>query len=207
MNGWTAIPDKDIFTHCFGGTIWHVSDPKPLAGGPTLLLSLDLTDPKLADLQIKELSTLPVCSYINCDVWIEPQHFQIRPDKSDIILVRRSTNFTTILDGNLAYPNPLPKTQFSLRPISFEQGDDSSVDSFVGGSSFIRILGPILWLQGVESQICDCGNEQKYVSSIGYDFPFVTGFVADRPFFIGEAALYFFLCPDCLILSVISQST
>jgi hypothetical protein len=213
MKGWIATPGADNFAHCFGGTDWTVIDADEMAGGPTLLLNLDLADPKLANLRIEKLEMLPICSYINIDLWIEPQYFQIKPELCQVVMVRRSSRYTTIFDRNLRYPNPLPRRSISLRPMSdFEMAVSDAdhgraVDSFVGGRSFIRICGPPLWLQDPEAGVCICGEKQLFVCSIGYELPDTVGSLSDHSFFIGEAALYFFLCGECLILSVISQST
>jgi hypothetical protein len=92
-------------------------------------------------------------------------------------------------------------------PLS-EQEYWKAVDDFVGGNSFIRILGPPVWLEEPVEVDCTCGLSTRYISSIGYESPKDSGgIVGGEPFFIGEGALYFFLCDSCLITTVISQST
>jgi hypothetical protein len=213
MNGWIAQIGASDYSHSFGGQGWTVRDSQQIADGPSLMLDLDLSDPKFSELLVDGLDRLPICSYINCDLWIEPQHYQISPEHSNVTLIQRSTKYTTILDEGLRFPNPLPKKQLSLREMTEEEkpinkGDyDRAVDSFVGGESFIRVLGSPLWLQQPESSRCLCGQEQRYVCSIGYENMTSSSFLDNRPFFIGEAALYFFLCSKCLILTVLSQPT
>lgn len=213
MNGWIAELDNTHFSHCFGGHDWIVCDPEAMAGGPTLLLCLDLDDPRLDFLAIEGLKSLPICSYINCDLWIEPQHYEIKPDSKQLVLLERSNTYTTILDATLSYPNPLPRKSISLREMNdVESGQAQedywkACDTFLGTSSFIRILGKPLWLQRANIPHCGCGIEQTYICSIGYDYPELSGLIEKRSFFIGEAALYFFLCKSCKILTVISQPT
>jgi len=215
--GWIAELGIENYNHQFGGDTWEVLDKNPLSDGPTLLLVLDLKDPRLSELHTGSLKSLPICSYINCDVWGDPQHFKILPNENKTILVKRSENFRIILDDDEKFPNPLPAKPLKLREMFDSEIDvDENVDeeaywqareTFVGGSSFIRILGDPLWLQFPESPLCLCGKEEKYVCSIGYEVYDSRGIIDDRAFFIGEGVLYFFLCFDCLILTCLSQST
>ena len=153
------------------------------------------------------------CSYINCDLWIDPQHFQISVDSKKVDLIKRSNFYTTIFNEDEKYSNPLPEKQLKLREmtnsefVTSEENYWSVCDTFIGGASFIRVLGLPIWIQNPEKSICLCGQEQKYVCSIGYDVAQPTNILGNNSFFIGEGALYFFLCSECLILSVLSQST
>lgn len=213
MDGWIAQLGIGDFNHGFGGDDWVVRDSEGINGGPSLILSLDLADPKLNSLRTSGLKILPIVSYLNCDIWIYPQHFKIIPDLNQVYMIGRSATFTTVLEGELSFENPLERKSFFLRDMTAEElgvGDDNywkACDSFVGGASFIRILGPPLWLQGAEKVHCFCGKEGSYVCSIGYDIANPTGFVSEKAFFVGEGALYFFICSHCSVLSVVSQGT
>lgn len=80
-------------------------------------------------------------------------------------------------------------------------------DDFLGGVSFVRILQP-LWMQDAEEHVCSCKAPMTFVACIGnQSYDAADGIVDGRPFFIGEAALYFFLCPNCMSILVTSQST
>jgi len=212
MNGWIAQLGVGDFPHYFGGSGWCVNDTKEIAGGPTLLLDFDLRDPRFRSLSLTGLDRLPITSYINCDLWIEPQVFQIIPETSDVVLLQRSNRRTTIFEGSFRFPNPLPQQPISLRDMttieSAVEGDDywQACDTFLGGGSFIRVFGPPIWLQRTETPRCQCDREQEYVCSLGYSQPNdVTP--NELGFFIGEAALYFFVCTNCKKLTVLSQPT
>lgn len=213
MDGWIAQLGSDEFSHCFGGSDWSVTDPNEIFGGPSLLLNLDLSDPRLGPFKSEELRTLPICSYINCDLWIEPQRYKFVPESNEVVLTHRSSRYTTVLEPPLSYENPLTKKPVVLRRMTQEELVTSEsdywkvCDTFLGGSSFIRILGYPLWLQRPENPSCSCGKRPLYVCSIGYDYPLSTGFTGERPFFIGEAALYFFFCRECREVVVLSQPT
>lgn len=211
--GWIAELGREEYNHQFGGNEWKIQDNKEIAGGPTLLINLDLSDPRLSQLHIDKLHSLPICSYINCDLWSKPQHFKILPDDKKVVLIEHSKHSSITLNNEEMFSNPLPATWIKLRQmieseIPFdEESYWEACDTFIGGSSFIRILGEPLWLQSPEEPVCFCGNEQKYFCSIGYETNEPLGVLKDKLFFIGEAALYFFLCAKCLIVSVLSQST
>jgi len=210
--GWLALPGKGLFKHRFGGESWQVIDPHPLFGGPTLLLTLDLADPALKSLHCRGLSELPLPSYIDCDLWLYRQDFLLRPQSREIIVTRRSDP-NDAPEPDCMFPNPLPEKTLQLKKMKQSEYpiDENSYwricDDFLGGPGFIRVLGPPIWLQYLENIDCTCGAAMDYVASIGYEFgDNLSGFIEKEPFFIGEAALYFFFCKQCGLISVISQS-
>lgn len=210
-DGWIAVAGKDSYKHAFGGELWPIRDPYSIGGGPHLLLTLDTSDPKLGDLTGIDSRFLPLCSYINCDVWTERQAYNFDPIAREIQFLSHVKDDVYCLPDDLAFDSHLPMVPLSLRAMSetelvCSEGDYwEASDDFVGGGSFIRVLGPPLWLQNQELIKCSCGRAAQYVCSIGYEHPEDYGITGQRPFFIGEAALYFFLCPDCRVVVVISQ--
>lgn len=211
--GWIASPIQDGFIHTFGGERWILEDENPVGDGPHLIISLDLNDPRLSSLQSARSDFLPVCSYINSDVWVRPQSYTFASQRRTVFYLNHSDNDVYALPSSLAYENPLPEGIFGLREMTqTELGlteDDywKASDTFIGGQSFIRILGPPIWLQGEEVVECTCGESASYFCSIGYEFPEDYGFLGGAPFFIGEGALYFFICFDCTRIEVRSQSS
>jgi hypothetical protein len=210
--GWIAELGKDKFNHKFGGDSWTIVDPDSLQEAPTLLLTFDLADPRLESIDAKDLVEIPLPSYINYDLWIEPQHYKIQPESRHAHLVKRGHSFTTRLEDS-RYPTPLPEKPLTLREMdASEYGLDdkdywAACDTFVGGPSFIRVLGKPLWLQNAIDSVCLCGVPQAFICSIGYDVAKPSQLIDEGHFFVGEAGLYFFLCCHCLIVSVISQPT
>ena len=212
--GWIAELGKDAYRHRFGGLSWRAIDPNAVYGGPTLLLVLDLADPKLANLMARDIDELPLCSYINCDVWHSTQAFQINPGTRTVTLISRQNDSPLPLESEDQFPNPLPEQYITLRPMNDDEipADKDSYwkacDSFLGGTAFIRVLGPPVWLQYVETHKCACGLPMDYICSIGYEqYDKPAGFVPNKPFFVGEAGLYFFLCNTCLKIAVTFQSS
>jgi hypothetical protein len=59
-------------------------------------------------------------------------------------------------------------------------------DSFVGGNSFLRVLGPPIWLQWVEEEICGCGRVMHYFAGIGYEDWNSSGTFLEEEPFIGQ---------------------
>ena len=212
--GWIAQIGTDNYNHRFGGKSWKTLDSTGICEPPTLLINLDLNDPKLLTLRFDDLDELPLCYSINCDALVRPQRFQIEPKSHTITLIEIATDSPERLPADGLFPIPLHETRVSLRPMEFDdyptdiETYDRACERFVGGNSFIRIMGPPLWLQSVEVETCTCGSEMIYVASIGYESSHnPTGFIPGGVFFLGEAALYFFLCKSCLTTMVISQST
>lgn len=209
--GWIAKPGEDQFAHIFGGGSWDVSDKNTALPKPALVMALDLKDPRISLPKIDGLHSLPICSHINCDAWTKTQTYQINPANRSITLASENDSFFQ-LDKIDRFPNPLPETRIALDKMDREDYpiDEETYwkacDGFLGSSSFIRVLGPPLWLQWVDEPGCECGLSMEYICSIGYEnYQHPGGLIPDRPFFIGEGALYFFLCPRCLRVVVTSQ--
>ena len=77
--GYIVQPGQDEYDHWFGGDRWRVIDPDSFCGGPTLLLTLDLSDPRLAALHAPGLPELPFGSYIDSSVWDKRQVYRVEP--------------------------------------------------------------------------------------------------------------------------------
>jgi hypothetical protein len=209
--GWIASLGEDKFAHTFGGSSWDLYDVNNKCRKPTLLINLDLRDPRIILPKIAALPLLPICSHINNDAWTTRQIYQIDPTTKTITLSAEGGSRQPLDDEDL-FPNPLPEKRIRLDKMSAEDYPLNekmywkACDRFLGSTSFIRVLGPPLWLQWVEKEHCECGLPMEYVCSIGYeDYEHRSGLIPDRSFFIGEAALYFFVCTHCLKAAVISQ--
>jgi hypothetical protein len=210
VQGWIAQLGTGPFTHRFGGNSWGVSGEDAIM--PSLLLTLDLTDPRLYALKVTGLDQLPLASYVNSDGWAGKQVYQVDPDHRCVRLATREVPVPLGLPSELAFPMPLPEHRLILREMSMSElpiDEDAywrACDSFLGGQSFLRILGPPLWLQEPEALRCTCGRDLQYVAAVGYEnYDSQDGYISGRAFFIGEAALYFHLCKACLQIVVISQ--
>lgn len=212
--GWIAEIGSSDWHHRFGGESWQVIDPEPAFGGPTLLLTTDTRQPGLDALRIPACDELPLASYANCDIWVGKQVFRISPKERQLYLISREISLPTPLSEEHRFPSPLPERSLQLRPMrdheipSDEQMYWRACDSFAGGDAFIRILGPPLWVDEPVEVACLCGVSAGYVASIGYEnYARPSGLLDRQPFFLGESALYFFLCQKCQLLTVVSQST
>ncbi|MEW6738203.1 MAG: hypothetical protein AB1489_43415 [Acidobacteriota bacterium] len=212
-NGFIAELGKELFNHKFGGDSWKITCGNSV-DTPILLITLDLQDPKISFLKMDGLSELPLSSYINSDIWYKRQIYKINPSRQTIIEVSVEVTSPKLLDETVWFPNPLPEKPLKLR--AMDQSDYPTNEdryweireSFLGGNSFIRVSGPPLWLEYIEIETCECGASMEYITSIGYeDYNNPSGIIDDQPLFIGESALYFFLCRSCLIFHVTSQST
>jgi hypothetical protein len=204
--GYAVKLGKRFFNHSFGGTEWLVIDKNKSFEGPSLLLTLDLNDPYLKKLGNDKISLLPLCSYLNCNIWEEEQIFQIFPDKHEVHLLSKTITNPEPCIGEAKLPNPLPKREVHLQELAIkdypinENSYWKACDDLLGGNEFIRILQPI-WLQNFEKHNCLCGQEMIFIACIGYENHLIkNGFLGDIPFFLGESALYFFFCDKCLIV-------
>ncbi|MBV2132660.1 hypothetical protein KRX52_07560 [Pseudomonas sp. MAP12] len=208
------VGEQSSYNHRFGGSSWKVIDPQPLEDGPALLLVLDLTDPRLSAMAAKHRYELPVCSYINSDLWVEEQVYRFDEESKTVWLVHKTSNECYTLPEEDRFPTPLPETRIALRelqPAELPLDEDSywrNTDDFLGGSVVFRVMGSPLWLDAPEEVKCSCGRHMTHIVGIGYENwngPF--HFLDQIPFFLGEAALYAFACPVCPELRVISQPT
>lgn len=200
------------YRHFFGGSRWTVVDDEVIGNGPTLILTLDLADPRVSSLRNAQCTKLPLCFYLNC-TGIGDQEYRIDVDKHQVQLTNKDCTRPEILSRECALPTPLPEKRIVLqdmdkfeRPVS-ESAYWNCCDSFLGGDGVIRVLGPPVWLEWMEEHACRCGQKMEYVCSVGYevDNPHRT-LLDDGPFYPGEVAHYFFFCRYCLRLAVLLQS-
>ncbi|WIG80090.1 hypothetical protein KFZ68_08055 [Photobacterium damselae] len=213
--GYIVEPDNTSgYKHRFGGSSWEVVDDQPVEDGPALLIVLDLSDPKLSGLGISSVNELPICSYINSNIWVQDQVYKVSESTKEVSLLSRKELSAKILDSEDRMPNPLPEKLIDLREMKDSEypiDEDSyweNTDDFLGGQSFFRVAGAPLWLQEPKKVSCSCKAEMKYVMSIGYEGwggPFK--YIESEPFFIGESALYAYFCDSCSELRIISQTS
>lgn len=214
--GWIAEVGEDSYCHKFGGSSWNLVSTitQELHDAPTLLLNLNLNDSRLNSLSIPLLAELPICSFINSNAWENKLVFEIIPHSHTVKLVSLGLEHLADYGEEDQLPIPLPEKRIRLRAMKEEdyplneQMYWNNWDKFIGGPSFIRVLGPPIWLQWVEKEACECGVLMKYVCSIGYESSErPSGLLNSTPFFRGEGAQYFFLCNNCLKIAAIFQST
>ncbi len=214
--GFVAVSGSDGFEHYFGGYSFPVIKGPAKWGKSIQLLTLDLTDPRLSAIKFQGLDELPLVCYLNVTCMPDRQDFQISPRDRRVTVLHVSSTRGELFPEEDRLPNPLPRTALRLRAMTPDEHplDEESFyaasDTFVGGDAFIRVLGPPIWLYDVEIVKCrKCRQKMTYVASIGYErYDRPSGFISDnRPYFPGEFATYFFLCPLCLVTTVTIQTT
>lgn len=208
------VGEQSPYNHRFGGSSWKVVDPHLVEDGPALLFVLDLSDPRFSSLATRHRCELPVCSYINSNLWVGEQVYRFDEKSKTVWLVHKASGECYMLPTDDRFPTPLPETKIALRELKQAElplDEDSywrNTDELLGGSAIFRVMGTPLWLDTPQEVKCSCGRHMTHLASIGYENwngPF--HFLGQVPFFIGEAALYAFACPQCPELKVISQST
>ena len=212
--GFTATPTNENFGHTFGGQSYRIQMNGPSEDSPTLLLSLDLSADELASMRgfFGSCLRLPIVSFVNSDAWTNTQeyvfgnHDQTIEWKTDVARMEMQNPEDRL-------PNPLPERRMKLSPMDStdlplqEEGYWRIGDDFLGGKKFIRIFGSPYWLQDEVIETCPCHKSMICAVSLGYELPEQAGLFCEKPFFIGEAALYFFVCFDCRRVRVVWQST
>jgi hypothetical protein len=217
--GSIAEPGEDEYQHRFGGDSWRVVDPDSVFGGPTLLLTLDLADPRLAVIRTPGLDEIPLASYLDCDANNGDQRFRIEPETRTLTMVAREKEVPKSYSEEYRFPNPLPETRLRLRPMTLgdwpidEESHDRIENRFLGGPDFIRVLGPPLWVEeSLEGVKCTCGKPMRYLCGLGYDDrPTRSGepsaFVAGAGFMALDGAFQFFLCQQCREILVMTDAS
>jgi hypothetical protein len=210
--GYIAIPGQGEFRHRFGGESWHVKDSKTPQVTARLLLTLDLNDPALTSLRPDALNELPLCSVVEHDINPCDQLFHIEPAGRTVTCIQRDSEVPS--RGRLARHLRLEEKPLTLVPMTEEDIPVSeeaywrASDHFLGGSRFIRVLGPPLWLYAAESITCLCGRRMQYVAALGYESrPPYSQLREDGPVFFGEMAFYWYLCDRCANVAVTAQSS
>jgi len=174
-----------------------------------VLLNLSIKEMDCAFLNTS-VNSIPIVGFINSNLWENGFSYNF-DDKKKII-----NQFDLIIKDPYTYD---VKDQLELiqSSISFETldseniGDNEdeywkSIDSFLGGNKFIRVLGNPLWVNDpIQSMRCNCNKVTDYICSIGYEISESSKFVKTGCFFIGECAKYYFLCAHCKKIYMIPQ--
>lgn len=152
--GYILETDKiSKYKHIFGGESWSYLDKNPLNDKPILLFVLDLKDSKLSFLRVDGLEEIPIFSYLNSDLWYQPQIYKINPEDKSVFFTDKKNHIEYMQSDEDKIMNPIPPKCVSLREMKLSEyvtDEDSywkNSDEFLGGDSFIRILGEPLWIQ------------------------------------------------------------
>jgi hypothetical protein len=194
---------------------WTVNGPLDDAyGPPALILTLDLTDPRLAEVKSKNKGCreLPLFSYINGMVE-SVQRYTVDYTTHTVRFFKAEPLNGTI-EPLAICSNPLPTCKLKLRPMKKAELPTSEAaywkacDTFCGGDGWLRVGGEPLWLYEAEENWSSKGRPMKYVAAVGYDANRNSPFL-DEPgqLRFGEMALYFFVSKDLSEVVVSSQPT
>ena len=208
-----SLRETDGRGHRFGGECWCIQGYLGHPDRPAELMTIDFSDVALEQAGLGFSGCIPLCSYVNSRVWEAEQVYRFE-DNGTVTFLGRPAGCDEMQPKACRLPVPLPERGLELRPM---QADEMPVDeeaywrlcdAFLGGDGFIRILGAPLWMQDPQPVVCTCSSQMTHVLSLGYE-PYGGPYTVfpDQPFFLGEAALYFFVCIDCSIVRVLSQSS
>lgn len=200
-------------TTILGGDGWALAGRKCDAD-PALLLTLDwqlIADHAPFDLQIREI---PLFSHVNCDHLDTVQEFQIDWQNHRVAAADDALNCINLLEPEFRVSVPLPRTPLRLRPLREREmngpGEQyyAACETLVGDDACVRILGEPLWLGNPISCVCRFGHPMEFLATIGYQSQNTNqGFLNGKALFLCEGALYFLICPKCLIYQVHCQSS
>lgn len=208
--GLVATLAQDEFSHRFGGGSWTIQIPDGASPPPTLILTLDLRDPAIRGL-------LPASELEHCD------HELPLITRTDGSADRQDYSYdpatrTAVFSGHpwspfceAALPEVVSERAISLTPFGPEylerEGSDDPFDTFLGGEAWLRVGGEPLWRTGPETATCRCGTSMFPLVWVGHEsYAKRGGFLVDRAFFLGELALYFFVCLRCRRVTVVTQA-
>lgn len=204
------------FGHRFGGAEWTATGPLDEAyGPPILILTLDVTDPRLASLKLtkKDSRSLPLFSYVNGMVET-PQRYTLDHTCRTATFVDAEPLSGTIEPLDL-YPKPLPQRSLELRKMTpselptSEKAYWKACDTLCGrDNGWLRVGGSPLWLYGPERHTTTDGKPMKYVAAVGYDVNPNSPFLDDPEMLMfGDMAYYLFVSKDLSEVVVTYQST
>lgn len=208
-----AVLGTGASPHLFGGSSWTVLIPDGAAPRSTLILTIDLRDPSVQRvLPVTERPfadhEMPIAS--RSEVMVDRQTYEYDPRTRTVVF----PGPPWAPDGEPELPPELPARPILLRPVGpldLRGGSDDPFDAFLGGPAWLRVGGEPLWRTGPESVECTCGVSMVPLVWIGHESlrawgePGTARFLDDKPFFLGELALYFFVCLRCRRVTVVTQ--
>ena len=200
--GYKVILGENKYNHYFGGETWKVPICSICNESVHQILTLDMTDVALSDIQCK-LNELPLISCVNCSNCWGRQYYKVEePTKSiNILKSEQEDVWKQEVCDRIKYP--LPRMHVKLEKLDVY--DDEFIDG-MGTDYFGKIGGSPVFLSDAINMKCpECGKYMKFIGELtGNDFgneKLLNGF----DFFIGEMFLYYFVCSDCSIVGVDSQ--
>jgi hypothetical protein len=189
--GWVGCLGKGAFAHRFGGQSWSaIIQEERQHLSPVLLVVLDLGDSRLAPLRSTSLTELPLFSVVHPEAINARQVYEVLTGDRRIQFIEVQECKPAL--GDLLLSGPPRECPITLREMTAGEipADDEhyweACDSFVGGNSFLRVLGPPIWLQWVEEEICGCGRVMHYFAGIGYEDWNSSGTFLEEEPFIGQ---------------------
>jgi hypothetical protein len=210
-SGFIGSSHPGTHNHRFGGNSWKVlSVDSNAIPSCILVFTLDLGDPALKSIKVCTLQEIPFVAPF--DTSISVNYFQISQLERTVSCIHEGRKLTS-------HPNNPTGLQIYERRFSFMNMTDAdfpvserhywnACDHFLGGTRFLRILGPPLWAYAVQQVTCQCGRSMPYLCSLGYECRSTPhSFMDSTPFFIGEIAFYWFFCATCEIIAVSAQPT
>lgn len=198
------------YQHRLGGKTWRVTDESQFRDGPSILMTLDLTDPLLCSLKELEIDELPICCYLNSTaVMCEPQTYRLDFQSREAFLVEKTVLPDSRQFDSFEEMTELPEIPLRLRDLSNEECPVDSksyhdaCDAIMGRApGFARVLGAPLWLNDPQRVLCKrCNSAPLHLMTLGYSSSLLNG-----KMFFGDFPLHFFLCATCRHLFVISHS-
>lgn len=194
------------YKHYFGGDRWRALSPAKSDPPAVLLITLDLRDPAIG--LTSRIGIVPLCSRIDYETPVI-QRYDFDEVTGEVRYLGDAWHVP--MDPDDLLPIPLKESRLRLRPTKPTEelgGESDPIDTFLGGDAFIRVRGEPLWLLDPLKPRCECGSLMEYLACIGYEkYNRPSGIVTKTtPFFIGELALYYFLCSQCNTVQVIMQA-
>lgn len=198
--------------HFVGGRGWKFEGVRG-EDMPVILVDLGLDDSRLSHaIPSSHPARLPIASFVNSAGWWPRQEYTFSSmDKT--VNWKLPIMASDIYQEDDRLPFPIDPVEIELVPMSLidcpmtEHSYWEIADEFLGGAKFMRIIGSPYWLQTPVVESCLCGSEMDLMVTIGHEAFDSDGLFCPKPFFIGEAALYFFVCWSCCRVHVIAQST
>jgi len=193
---------------------WTIAASSVAMELPSVLLDIDLRDPALGSaLSSSDVpSRLPVMTCVKSDLWEHRQEYTFVDDAKEIRWISALTN------GARAGSTNDMLVGSDQRSLVLERMTDTDLpttearywaigERFLGGNDFVRLLGSPYWLTEPMRCKCSCGGEMKMTVCVGSEGATREPLFGHEPFFIGEAALYWFVCWPCRRVVVLPQST
>jgi hypothetical protein len=204
---WSGCSPPSIHVHKYGGTPSNGAN-LPICSGCGdhlhLLFQIDLADPQVDYLKLRDLDYLFILTCLNCASYEEPMYYRLENRGQEIAVLQETPGLCV-----REFPDPLKEHPVWHRQLNDDEYPltESALLHLLEQEGKHQLGGEPIWLQREEHVPCViCRGEMEYIAMVDSELYVGEGGFRERGHMFGdEGILYTFICRECNVLATKAQ--